>query len=187
MAIKIALDYFKIGFEHVIPLGYDHIMFIIVLFFFSSSLKIAITQCSIFTIAHSLTLALVAVGFININSQVVEIIISTSILIMALENIFKPQLNMLRYMLVFFFGLIHGMGFASALSEIGIPKNEFYTALFSFNLGVEAAQVTVIFFCYVTIAKWFKEKKMYQNKIVNPISITIANFALFITINRIFK
>ena len=181
------LNYLKIGFEHVLPLGYDHVMFIVALFFFNSSLKSACIQCTIFTISHSLTLVLVALGYINFNANFIEIMISISIFVMAVENIFQHKLYKMRFVLVFIFGLLHGMGFASALSQIGTPQNDFMTALLSFNIGVELAQICIIIFCYYGIAKWFINKPYFQLKIANTISTTIACFAFFLIINRILE
>jgi len=176
--------YFSIGFEHVIPLGYDHILFILSLFFFNSKVKTAIIQCSVFTLAHSFTLALVALGFITFNSIIIETVIALSIFFVALENIFQGKLHLWRLALVFFFGLVHGMGFAAALKETGIAPNEFLISLLAFNVGVEIAQVTVIATCYFLVAKWLREKEWYQTKFVNPLSIIICCIALFWAIER---
>jgi hypothetical protein len=177
-------DYLKIGFQHVIPLGYDHILFILSLFFFNSKLKTAIIQCSVFTLAHSLTLALVAMGYFHFSANIIECIIALSIFFVALENTAQRELKWWRLGLVFAFGLVHGMGFASALNEIGLPKNEFFTALIGFNFGVEIAQVAIIFVCYSFVAKWFSQKIWYQTKLVNPLSLGISCIALFWSIER---
>jgi len=177
-------DYLKIGFQHVIPLGYDHILFILSLFFFNSKLKTAIIQCSVFTLAHSLTLALVEMGYLHFSANIIESIIALSIFFVALENTAQRELKWWRLCLVFAFGLVHGMGFASVLNEIGLPQNEFFTALIGFNFGVEVAQVTIILICYSFIAKWFSEKVWYQTKFVNPLSLGISCIALFWTVER---
>ena len=84
----------------------------------------------------------------------------------------------------FIFGLVHGMGFATALNEIGLPQNEFFTALIGFNFGVELAQVAIIFICYLFVAKWFSHKIWYQTKLVNPLSLGISCIALFWAVER---
>lgn len=177
-------DYLRIGFQHVIPLGYDHILFILSLFFFNSKLKTAIIQCSVFTLAHSLTLALVAMGHLHFSASIIESIIALSIFFVALENATQPRLKWWRLGLVFAFGLVHGMGFASALNEIGLPKNEFFVALIGFNFGVEVAQVTIILICYTFIAKCFSQKVWYQTKLVIPLSLCISCIALFWSVER---
>ncbi len=177
-------NYLKTGFQHVIPLGYDHILFILSLFFFNSKLKTAIIQCSVFTLAHSLTLALAAMGYFNFSANIIEPIIALSIFFVALENTVQRELKWSRLGLVFAFGLVHGMGFASALNEIGLPENEFFTALIGFNFGVELAQVAIILACYSFVAKWFSQKIWYQTKFVNPLSVGISCIALFWAVER---
>lgn len=177
-------NFLKVGFEHVVPLGYDHILFIVALFFFNSKVKSAIIQCSIFTLAHSLTLVLVVLEYIHVNIKFVEVVIALSIFVVSFENIFQPPLKLWRLGLIFIFGLIHGMGFASALNEFGLPKNELILSLVGFNVGVEVAQITIIMFCYYGITKWISTKKWYQTKLVNPLSIIISSIALFWGINR---
>lgn len=174
----------EMGYKHVIPMGYDHILFILALFFFNSKLKTAVIQCSVFTVAHSLTLALVSCGFFNINTAFIESVIALSIFFVAFENTISKKLNPWRLVLVFIFGLIHGVGFASALNEFGIPRQEFVPALLGFNLGVELAQVSIILFCYFLIAKWSMDKPWYRNRLVIPVSLGISCIGLFWTIER---
>lgn len=178
-------NYLFMGCEHVLPLGFDHILFILALFFLNSELKTAIVQCSIFTLAHSITLALYALGYINFNTKIIEIIIAFSIFVVAFENIFQSKLKPWRVFLVFIFGLIHGIGFATVLKNIGLPKNEIITALIGFNCGVEIAQILIILFCYFFIAKLFKEKVWYQTKFTQPLSLILSCIALFWIIQRI--
>jgi hypothetical protein len=177
--------YFKLGFTHVIPLGFDHILFILTLFFLNSKIKSVVIQCSVFTIAHSLSLGLAASGLIMPNAAFIEPLIALSILFTAIENCVSTKVNPFRLLLIFAFGLIHGLGFASALKEIGIPKEQFFSSLLSFNLGVEFGQIVVIFSAYFLISKWFKDKVWYKERIVYPLSSTIGCIALYGTIERI--
>lgn len=185
MAFEVVFQYLKLGFSHVIPLGFDHILFILTLFFLSSKIKTVVLQCSVFTVAHSLSLALCASGLILPNSNVIEPLIALSILFTAIENIVQDKINPWRIVIIFSFGLIHGMGFANALSAIGLPKNQFLTSLLSFNLGVEIGQISIILGAYFLISKWFSDKIWYKNRIVYPISSLIACVALYWTIERI--
>ncbi len=177
--------YLQLGFSHVIPLGFDHILFIISLFFLSSNRRTVLIQCSVFTLAHSLSLGLAAAGFIMPNATIIEPLIAASILFTAVENILHNKLNPWRIFLIFGFGFIHGMGFANALKEIGLPKNQFLSSLLSFNLGVELGQITVILSVYFLIGKWFSNKSWYKERIVFPISSLIGCIALYWTIERI--
>ena len=180
------LHYLALGFTHVLPLGWDHILFILCLFFLNNQLKTIIIQCSLFTIAHSLTLALTALGILIPNTQYVEVMIAASILFTAIENILYRNLNPLRLFFVFLFGLIHGMGFAVALNEIGIPKDQFISSLLSFNIGVEVGQITIILLAYFTLGKWFATKTWYYDRVIYPISSIIGCVALYWTIERLF-
>ena len=178
--------YLQIGFTHVIPLGFDHILFILSLTLLSSKLKSVIVQCSVFTIAHSITLILAASSLILPNVKVIEPLIAISIFYMAIENIFNPKVNKWRIIIIFCFGLIHGMGFANALISVGIPKDNFILSLLLFNLGVELGQISIIIIAYLLIYKLFGDKTWYKDRIVYPISAIIAGIALFWTIQRIF-
>ena len=177
--------YIQLGFTHVIPLGFDHILFILTLFFLNSKIKSVVIQCSVFTIAHSLSLGLAASGLIMPNAAFIEPLIALSILFTAIENIVSTKVNPFRLLIIFAFGLIHGLGFATALKEIGIPKEQFISSLLSFNFGVELGQIVVIFSAYFLISKWFKDKVWYNERIVYPISCIIGCIALYWTIERI--
>ena len=177
--------YFQYGFTHVIPLGFDHILFILTLFFLSSNTKTVFIQCSVFTLAHSLSLGMAASGFIIPNANIIEPLIAVSILFTAIENIVHDKINPWRIALIFGFGLIHGLGFANALKEIGLPKNQFLSSLLSFNIGVELGQITIIFAAYFIISKWFSKKIWYKERVVYPISSVIACIALYWVIERI--
>ena len=179
------LKYLQLGFTHVIPMGFDHILFILCLFFYSSKLKNTLLQCTIFTIAHSLTLGLSALGIVIYNTKVIDPLIALTILYAAIENIYFIEKSKIRYLLVFIFGLIHGLGFASALKEIGIPKVQFFSSLLSFNIGVELGQITIIIVAYFLISKWFSEKIWYQERIVYPLSSMIGCISLYWTIERL--
>lgn len=172
------------GFEHVFPLGYDHILFMIALFLYNSRIKTAILQCSVFTIAHSLTLALTANRLIIPNSQLIEIGIAISIFIAGLENIL-PRVNFsIRLLIIFLFGLMHGIGFAGALADIGINKQDIISVLAGFNIGVELAQASLIVILYFILSKPFLDAPWYNTFIKKPVSLIIASCGLFWAITR---
>lgn len=178
--------YTWLGFQHIIPLGFDHILFVLSLFLLDPRIKSVIAQASCFTVAHTITLILTSKGIIIPPSQIIEPIIAISIAFVALENILIGELKPWRYAIVFLFGLIHGMGFATALNEIGLPRNTFYTSLISFNVGVELGQIAVIALAYLLIGKWFSKEIWYRKRIVYPLSCLIAFVAVYWTIERIF-
>lgn len=172
------------GFKHVLPLGVDHILFIVALFLLNSNLKSNLIQASMFTLAHSITLILTGLGYINPNVNIVEPIIAFSIFIMALQNIFFRKLNHYRLGLVFLFGLIHGLGFANAFLSLQIPDQLALNALFAFNVGVELSQVFIILTLYYFFAKWVRNKSWYQKYFVIIVSALIGLFALLLTLQR---
>ncbi len=177
--------YVKLGFEHIIPLGLDHILFVIGLYLLSPKLKNIIWQATAFTVAHTITLIMSMKNIIVAPPDIVEPIIALSIVFIAIENLITSTLQPWRVALVFAFGLVHGMGFASALNEIGIPRDAFFSSLLSFNVGVELGQISVILLCYAAFGRWFSEKEWYKSKIVVPMSIAIAVTAIFWTVQRI--
>lgn len=119
------------------------------------------------------------------NAKIIEPIISFSILIIAIENLFQNKVNSRRLIVIFIFGLFHGMGFANALQENGLASQHFITSLLSFIIGVELGQITVIIIAYFLITKWFSNKEYYYSKIVYPLSSIIAIVAVHWTIDRI--
>lgn len=172
------------GFQHILPYGLDHILFIVGLFLFSRQLKPLIWQVTMFTIAHSVTLALAMLGFISLSAQIVEPLIALSIAYIAIENIFLQHLNKHRLAIIFVFGLLHGLGFASVLNDFGMPQEDFVKALISFNVGVEIGQLAIVLAMTLFIAHWIKNDKHYRQFIVIPLSSVIALVALYWTWER---
>ncbi|MDB4860671.1 HupE/UreJ family protein [Alphaproteobacteria bacterium] len=178
--------FFVLGIQHIIPKGLDHILFIFGLFLFSSSLNKLIKQITIFTIAHSITLIFVSLSLIKINPQIVEPIIALSIVYVGLENIFKNYINeYMRYVVILFFGLLHGLGFALVLSDIGFRSSKLFLNLISFNIGIEVAQISIILFLYLLITIKFANNKYYRIAFQIPSSILIASIGLYWFIERI--
>ncbi|HZV70938.1 MAG TPA: HupE/UreJ family protein [Saprospiraceae bacterium] len=182
----VVMYYVKLGFKHILPDGFDHILFVVGLCLLSTRIKTILWQATAFTIAHSITLALSMKNIIVAPSSIVEPIIALSILFVAVENIVINELKPWRIVVVFLFGLIHGMGFASALNEIGLPRNAFLTSILSFNVGVELGQVTVILIVFGTVIYFFGKKPWYRKWVVYPLSILIACIAAYWTVQRVF-
>lgn len=178
--------YLKLGYRHILPEGFDHILFVCGLCLLSTKIKNIFWQATAFTVAHSITLALSMKNIIVAPSAVVEPIIALSILFVAVENILIKELKPWRIVLVFMFGLIHGLGFASALNEIGLPRNKFAVSILSFNAGVELGQITIIVLMFVLIINRFGNKSWYRTRVVFPLSILIGLIALYWTIERVF-
>jgi len=183
--LEVAVEYLILGFEHIVPKGLDHILFVLGIFFLSLHWKPLLYQITAFTIAHSITLGLSLYGFVSLPPSIVEPLIAFSICYVALENVITKELKPWRVYVVFAFGLLHGLGFASVLIELGLPRNEFLTALITFNVGVELGQLTVISAAYVTVGYWFRNKPWYRQRIVIPVSLLIAATGAYWTIERI--
>ena len=179
-------SYTQLGFKHIIPKGLDHILFVIALFLLSSKLKPLVLQVSIFTIAHTITLFLGALDIIKIPSIIVEPIIALSICFIAIENLFTENIKKMRPYIIFIFGLLHGLGFAGVLNEIGISDGLFISSLISFNIGVEVGQISVILLSYIFISLLFQNKPWYRNRITRPLSLVIALIGFYWFFKRIF-
>ena len=183
---KSIINYFILGIQHIIPKGLDHILFIVGLFFFSVTLRPLLIQVTMFTIAHSITLIFVSVSYINVNPLIVEPIIALSIAYVGIENIFKQYVKeYLRYIIIFFFGLLHGLGFALVLSDIGYQSSKLILNLISFNLGIEAAQIFIILFLYILLGIKFSNKKYYRYIFQVPVSLFIALVGIYWFFERI--
>jgi hypothetical protein len=178
--------YLQLGVRHIIPDGFDHILFVVSLCLLSTKIKTILWQATAFTVAHSITLALSMKGILLAPSAVVEPIISLSILFVAVENILLTRLKPWRVGIVFMFGLIHGMGFASSLNEIGLPRNKFYTSILAFNGGVEIGQIAVITVTFLLLIIPMGRKPWYRGRAVYPLSAVIGCIAAFWTIQRVF-
>src|SRR6185437_1335786 len=184
--VKAAFIYLGLGYKHILPLGFDHILFILSLFLLSPKLKPVLWQATAFTIAHSVTLGLAMYHVITPPAKIVEPVIALSIMYVALENVFSPKLKASRIGVVFLFGLVHGMGFADALGHLGLPKDSYLICLVMFNAGVELGQLTVILAAYFLLARWFGDKPYYRKRIVIPLSIIISIIAAYWTVQRLF-
>jgi hypothetical protein len=182
----VAFIYLKLGYTHILPNGFDHILFVLGLFLLNPKLKSVITQATAFTVAHSITLGLAMKGIVTPVSSVVEPVIALSIVFVAVENMMTSNLKPWRILIVFGFGLIHGLGFASALKELSLPKSDFFTSVLMFNAGVEMGQISIILLAYFAVGYWFKNRDWYRKRIVIPASTLIALIAFWWTIERVF-
>jgi hydrogenase/urease accessory protein HupE len=175
------------GFEHIIPKGLDHILFVLGLFFFSLRLSPLLWQVTAFTLAHTMTLALASLQIVSIPASIVEPLIAASIVYVAVENIFgKRDAGWVRVAVVFGFGLLHGLGFASVLSDVGLPEGRFVVALVGFNIGVELGQLAVIATAFVALALPFGKQAWYRTAVAIPASLAIAGVGAWWTVERVF-
>ncbi len=181
---SVAWQYAVLGFEHILPLGLDHILFVLGLYLLSPRWQPLLWQVTMFTLAHSITLALSSLQIVSLPAEIVEPLIALSIVVVAVENLLTTEMHRWRLPLVFGFGLLHGLGFAGVLGELGLPQDEFLTALVTFNVGVECGQLTVIGLAALAVG-WFRQQSWYRWAIVQPISAGIALVGLYWTVERI--
>jgi hydrogenase/urease accessory protein HupE len=180
-----AREYAALGFTHILPKGLDHILFVVGLFLLGTRWRPLLLQVTLFTIAHSVTLGLSMLGIVSLPSRVVEPLIALSIAYVAVENLFTTELKPWRGALVFLFGLLHGLGFAGVLGELGVPPGQFTIALVSFNAGVEIGQLAVIALAMLAVGWWRATRlETYRRWVVVPASLAIAVVGLYWTAVR---
>jgi hypothetical protein len=179
-------EYIWIGFTHIVPKGLDHILFVVGLFLLSTHWSPLLWQVTAFTVAHTVSLALGMLGIVAISPAIVEPLIALSIAYVAIENVFLSGLSRWRPFVVFGFGLLHGLGFAGVLTEVGLSSEQFVVGLISFNVGVELGQLAVIAVCYLCVGYWFGEREWYRPRITIPLSLAIAAIGLYWTVERAF-
>jgi hydrogenase/urease accessory protein HupE len=172
-------QFFRLGVEHIF-LGFDHICFLIALIVVSKFREIVKIVTS-FTVAHSITLILATLDVVSLPSRLVEICIAATIVYVAVENLWVKE-TAHRWWLTFFFGLIHGFGFASVLRELGLPTTGLVRCLLAFNVGVEVGQLAIaaaLFPLTAGLARW-----KHGRIAVVVISVTLALFGLAWLIDR---
>jgi len=181
---EIASAYTVLGIEHILS-GFDHLAFVIALLFlvgFNRRLLLTITA---FTAAHSLTLALSALGWLTLRPPPVEATIALSIMLVTAEALHQQPTLSRRWpaMVAFLFGLVHGLGFAGALKEIGLPQNNLFVALLTFNVGVELGQLLVITLAFLGYRALSRMPKFETARV--PALYAIGSVAAYWSIGRI--
>jgi len=174
---------FLLGVEHIL-IGYDHILFLLALLIVSAHFWQMVKVATAFTVAHSITLALAWYGIVDFPGRIVEIAIAISIAYVAIENIVSQRFGH-RWLLAGGFGLVHGLGFYSALRDMGLGQADMATTLLAFNLGVETGQIAVIALVYTPLA-WWKNQQWYRSS-TRACSMLILLVASWWVIERIFR
>lgn len=185
-----AVYFLNIGVRHILPGGTDHILFVLALFLASQSFRNLAVQISVFTVAHTVTLGLTAAGIIEPPSSIVEPLIALSIVVVAIENLFVNTASNRRLLIIFGFGLFHGMGFAGFIREIGLPAEQFWPSLIGFNVGVEIGQLAVVLSAALlaipTRRVLAATNYTYRQVVVSPLSLIIAAIGVYWFAARIF-
>ena len=183
--LEVATRYAWLGFVHIVPEGTDHILFVLGLFLLSARLRPLVWQVTAFTVAHAATLTVAALGVVSLAPRVVEPLIALSIAYVAIENVLTDRLTRWRPVLVFGFGLLHGLGFAGVLGELGLPEGERLLALVTFNAGIELGQLAVLAAAAGSFG-WFRSKPWYRGRLAVPASAVIGLIGVAWAIERAF-
>ena len=185
--LDLVLKYIYSGIVHIVPAGLDHILFVIGLLAFSLSGKALVAQISLFTVAHTLTLAMASLGWVAVPGAIVEPLIALSIAYIGIENIWraKGRLTLLRSAVVFGFGLLHGLGFASVLADFGLPSHAFVLGLLSFNIGVEIGQLMVVIPVFALLTVLRLNKYIFRQRFQVPVSLSISFVGLYWAAERL--
>ena len=177
-----------LGFTHILPGGLDHVLFVCGLFLLGGGMRAMLLQVSAFTVAHSVTLAVAALGVISVPSAIVEPLIALSIAYVAIENLVaRPRSGLSRWRLaiVFGFGLLHGLGFAGALLDLGVSQPDLPATLLGFNVGVELGQIAVIVLAAVVVRLLPVPVNRRRQWVTVPASAVIAAMGVFWAIQRV--
>lgn len=173
----------KRGFLHVLPLGLDHVLFVLGLFLMSRKWKPLIFQVTTFTLAHTITLWMASAGWVKLPPSVVEPVIAASIVFVAIENLVRREYSHWRLLVVFLFGLIHGLGFAGVMSTRLDSTGSLVTGLLGINIGVELGQLAVIALAFLATC-WIANQEKYRKYVIVPGSILIALAGVWWVVER---
>ncbi len=186
---EVALSYWQMGTIHILQ-GFDHLLFLLTLLLIVRGIWPLLKTVTAFTLAHSLTLVLATLGLVNLPSAPTEAVIALSIMLLAVEVVRKNQgqhtfSERFPWLIAFTFGLVHGLGFAGALSEIGIPQNEVPLSLLMFNVGVETGQVLFVVVVSLLLAALQKFQGSVARLLTRAAPYAIGGVAAFWTLQRV--
>jgi len=179
--------YIHSGIIHIVPAGLDHILFVVGLLAYGLSGRGLVLQVSVFTVAHTITLAAASLGWIYMPGSIVEPLIALSIAWIGIENIIRkpgrPAAS--RAAIVFAFGLLHGLGFASVLADFGLPQSAFIVGLLSFNVGVEIGQLMIVVPVFFLLKSLRPTTMQFRRRFQIPVSAVISAVGLFWFLERV--
>jgi len=173
-----------LGFEHIIPNGTDHALFVLGLFLLSPKPRPVILQISAFTVAHTITLTLTSLNIIGLSPNIVEPTIAASVAFVGIENLCTTKVHTWRSGVAFLFGLVHGMGVASAFNEAGFPQGQLVSSLAAFTVGVEGGHLGILAAAFLFLG-WTSRKSWYRVRVAIPLSLVISLIALVWLVQRV--
>lgn len=176
----------KLGFTHIIPSGLDHCLFVLGLFLLSPRAKPVLWQITSFTVAHTVTLTLTSLNIIGLPAAIVEPAIALSVAFIGVENLLTKKVQPWRPAVAFLFGLLHGMGVATAFTERSFPEGQLVQSLAAFTVGVEGGHITVLVAAFALLG-WTRNRPWYRTRVAIPASLAIAAIATVWFVQRIFN
>ncbi|MEM6301695.1 MAG: HupE/UreJ family protein [Pseudomonadota bacterium] len=183
--LSVLFDYFFIGAEHIV-FGWDHLLFVIALVLLVRGPWPVVKAATAFTVAHSITLVATVLGYSGLPARPVEALIALSIVFLAVEvalSLREPDRHTLTrtypWAVAFAFGLVHGFGFAGSLAEIGLPQMQLATALFAFNIGVEAGQLAVVAITMLVLTGLARATKEAEARALTLITYSIGSLGSY--------
>jgi hydrogenase/urease accessory protein HupE len=185
MDLSLFQTFFKIGFYHIIE-GYDHLLFLLGLIIVTHNFRSLFSVISAFTIAHSTTLILSALGILSLPPVVTESLIALSIVYVGVENVVRKH-TVKRWMVAGGFGLIHGAGFSGHLTDLlkgMLGAGNVFSPLMGFNVGIEIGQITIISIVFPLL--WLIRKYGKEREIVVEVSRVIAAVGAVLLVFRVF-
>ncbi len=174
-----------LGFTHIVPYGLDHILFVVGLFLLSAGGRQLFWQVTAFTLAHSVTLGLGLYGWVSIPAAVVEPLIALSVAYVGIENVLTERLRSWRVVVVFVFGLLHGLGFAEGVARLALSPADLLVTLVSFNVGVELGQLTVIAAAAFAVRIMVGLNASWRQPVTRAASAGIGAAGLFWVVTRL--
>lgn len=183
-ALGVGWLYLRAGFTHIVPGGPDHALFVLGLFLLSPRFKTVLWQITAFTIAHTITLSLTALNVFGVPGSIVEPTIALSIAFVGIENLLVSRVHPWRIAVAFIFGLVHGMGVATAFHQLGVPRGQLVTGLAGFTIGVEAGHLAVLA-AALAVLGWWSSRAWYRTRIAVPGSLAISIIAIYWLVRRL--
>lgn len=176
--------YARLGFTHIVPGGPDHMLFVLGLFLLVPRMKTVLWQITAFTMAHTVTLTLASLHLVNVGPRIVEPTIAATIAFIGVENLLTKRVHPWRIAVAFLFGLVHGLGVATAFNEAGFPTGQLVPSLGAFTLGVEGGHIIVLAAAFAALG-WCRDKPWYRSRVAVPLSILISLIAAYWMVARL--
>jgi hypothetical protein len=183
-ALSVASGCLTLGFQHVLPTGFDHVLLVLGLYLLNTRLRSMLAQISAFTLGHTVALALSVYGLVSMPAWLVEPVMTLAVVYVALENVVSAELKPWRSAMVFGLGLLHGLASSGSILELGLSPSAYPIALLAYNLGFGLAMVAVAGLALLA-SGWLRSRAWYRLRITVPVSLLLAAVALIWTVVRV--